>query len=278
MSAAPPTLHLACSSDRRYVAHSAAMIHSVLAQRGQLELEVHYLHGPDLPGDALAALAGMVSRLGGSFKPIEIADERVAALPTMAEISSAMWYRIFLPELLPEFDKVLYLDADTIAVDSLAPLWDVDLGDALVGAVTNVFQADHLGRAEYLGLAGPEVYFNSGVLLMNLAAMRLERSSEALRRYALANRERLDWPDQDALNVVLGERRLALAPRWNVMSSTLIFPRAAEVYGEQAFTEAVASPAIRHFEGPSFAKPWHPDSDRPMRELYFRHLAATPWG
>jgi lipopolysaccharide biosynthesis glycosyltransferase len=198
-------------------------------------------------------------------------------LPTVAEISSAMWYRVLLPELLPDLTKVLYLDADTIAVDSLAPLWETELDDHLLGAVTNVFQADHLGRPAELGLAGPEVYFNSGVLLMNLDAMRLEQSTERVRTYALANRGRLEWPDQDALNVVLGDRRLALAPRWNLMSSTMIFPWAPDVYGEAAFEEAVTNPAIRHFEGPSFAKPWHPDSDRPMRDLYFEHRRATPW-
>jgi lipopolysaccharide biosynthesis glycosyltransferase len=277
MTAEPPTLHLACAADRSYVAHSAAMIHSVLGRRGPLEVEVHYLHGPDLPHDALAAVAGMVDRLGGTFEPIEVADERIAGLPTMPEISAAMWYRIFLPELLPEVDKVLYLDADTIAVDSLAPLWAVELGEALIGAVTNVFQADHLGRPQYLGLAGPEVYFNSGVLLMNLAGMRSAGSSQELLRVSLANHDRLEWPDQDALNIVLGGRRLALAPRWNVMNSTLAFPWAAEVYGEPALAEAVVDPAIRHFEGPSHAKPWHLLSDVPMRKVYFEHRRQTPW-
>ncbi len=43
-------------------------------------------------------------------------------------VPSSLWYRIFLGELMPEVDRVLYLDADTIAVDSLAPLWATELG------------------------------------------------------------------------------------------------------------------------------------------------------
>ena len=68
-----------------------------------------------------------------------------------------MWYRIFLPELLPDVDRVLYLDVDTLAVDSLEPLWATDLGDAPGGAVTNVFMQDRDSRPrpEALGLPGP---------------------------------------------------------------------------------------------------------------------------
>ena len=73
-----------------------------------------------------------------------------------------MWYRIFLPELLPDVDRVLYLDADTIAVDSLAPLWEIDLDDSYLGAVTNVFQANHVHRPAELGLAGPRSTSTAG--------------------------------------------------------------------------------------------------------------------
>src|SRR5437879_3158835 len=78
------------------------------------------------------------------------------------------WYRIFLPELLPELDRVLYLDADVIVVDSLIPLWNVDLSEDYLAAVTNVFQAAHVHRPVELGLAGPRAYFNSGVMVLNL--------------------------------------------------------------------------------------------------------------
>lgn len=270
-------LELACAADRRYLGHSAAMIDSVLAHRGELACRIHFLHGPQLPVAAIERLAEMVAERGGTLQPIEIADERIAGLPTMTEISSAMWYRIYLAELLPDVAKVLYLDVDTLAMRSLAGLWEIELGDSYVGAVTNIFQADHFGRLEHLGLSGPEVYFNSGVLLMNLEALRRDRFADTLRAYALANVERLDWPDQDALNVVLGGRRLPLHPRFNVMNSTLLFESAADVYGAEALAEARREPVIRHFEGPAHSKPWHLLCDRPHRELYFEHRRRTPW-
>jgi lipopolysaccharide biosynthesis glycosyltransferase len=192
-------------------------------------------------------------------------------------VTSAMWYRIFLPELLADVDRVLYLDVDTIVLDSLEPLWVVDLADSYVGAVTNVFyMREHAQRAGQLGIE-PADYFNSGVVLMNLELMRRDDSSRALLDYATGHAPELAWPDQDALNVVLGKRRVALHPRWNCMNSVLQFPWAGDVLGADAVEEARARPAIRHFEGPTVNKPWLVGCESPLREVYFEHRSQTPW-
>jgi lipopolysaccharide biosynthesis glycosyltransferase len=143
--------------------------------------------------------------------------------------------------------------------------------------VTNVFyMRSHAQRPRELGIE-PADYFNSGVVLMNLEQMRRDGSSRALLDYAVAHAPELAWPDQDALNVVLGRRRVPLHPRWNCMNSVLMFPWAADVFGEEAVAEARARPAIRHFEGPTINKPWHYGSESPMREVYFEHRRQTPW-
>lgn len=269
-------LHVSCAAVGEYVKHSAVTIHSVLEQRGTLDVRVHYLHGPGFSRDTATALEEMVVNGGGAIDFHEIAAERVSRLPVVDRFTAAMWFRIFLPELLPGVARVLYLDSDTIAVDSLEPLWATDLSGAWLGAVTNVFQPNHVWRPAELGLAGPEVYFNSGVLLMNLDAMRRDRRSEALVRCATERGETLEWPDQDALNLVLGERRVGIHPRWNCMNS-LSFPGAAKVYGRRRTWQARRRPGIRHFEGPSTNKPWHVACDPASRELYARHRRATPW-
>ena len=166
-------LHVACAAEgQAYVAHSAVMLHSLLDHSDGLAIEVHYLHGPRFDRSDARLLRSMVEGGGGSIEFLEVPDADVAALPVTDQFTKAMWYRIFLPELLPQLDRVLYLDADTLIVDSLAPLWATDLEGAYLAAVTNVFQSNHVHRPAELGLAGPHVYFNSGVLLMNLADMR----------------------------------------------------------------------------------------------------------
>ncbi len=270
-------MQVSCAVEGGYVPHSAAMLDSVIEHSGGLEVHVHYLHGPDFTAESERLLRRMLADRGAHVTFHELADERVAGLPTVGFTGKATWYRLFLPELLPDIDRVLHLDADLIAVDTLLPLWETDLGDHYLAAVTNVFMDHHLHRPAQLGLEGPETYFNAGVLLMNLAALRADGQSDEMLDYARQNADRLEWRDQDTLNVMLGHRRLHLHPRWNCMNAVLNFPQSVDVFGAAAVDEARRNPAIRHFEGPAQNKPWHYLSDPGTREAYLRHRARTPW-
>jgi lipopolysaccharide biosynthesis glycosyltransferase len=272
-------IDVACAAEgSRYVAHSAAMLHSVIAANQGHDVHIHYLHGPEFPRHARERMRPWVTGLGASIEFILVPDNRLDGVPTRGFTRKATWYRVFLPEILPGRDRVLYLDSDLIVVDSLAPLFERDdLEGRYLGAVTNVLQHNDQGRPAELGLSGPEVYFNAGVLLMNLEAMRSDRSSRALISYARENAELIAFRDQDALNVVLGEGRLELHPRWNCMNAFYEFDHAGDVLGHEALAEAKDDPGIRHFEGPSLNKPWHYECAREMRELYAEHRAQTPW-
>lgn len=270
-------LDVSCAVQGAYVPHSAAMIRSLLTATPGHTVRVHYLHGPRLRPWTRRRLARFVAGLGGEVVFHRIADRAVGGLPVSGYFTAAMWYRILLPELLPGVGRVLYLDVDTLALDDVSPLWDVDLDGAYLGAVTNVFEHRFAGRPAELGLAGPEVYFNSGVLLLNLDEMRRGGAAERIRAVATERGDALLWPDQDALNVVLGERRVALHPRWNAMNSVFLFDWADEVFGAAAVAEARERPAIRHFEGPGPNKPWAADSFAPHRDAYATHRRATPW-
>ena len=271
------TFHVSCSVDA-YIPHSAALLSSVLDHRGDDELVVHYLHGPEFPRDATGRLAGMFRDVDGAELVFhEIEPERVAGLGAPDYFSTANWYRIFLPELVPEADRVLYVDTDAVLADELRLLMTTDLGDCYLGAVDNVRLPWLDDRAAQLGLPAGQRYFNSGVLLMNLAAMRRDDAAKAVLDYARAEGDRLYWVDQDALNVVLGDRRLSLHPRWNAMNAILAFPAGVEAFGAEAVEEARRRPGIRHWEGPATNKPWHYEFAFDDRELYFRYRAAGPW-
>ena len=271
-------LHVACAAEAsEYVAHTATMLSSLLAQHPHESVQVHWMHGPDLSTRDERRLQTMVDAAGGAISFLHVPDSRVEGLPTRDFTRKATWYRIFLPELEPDVDRVIYLDSDALVVDSLLPLWRTELADNYLAAVTNVFPPIYENRASELGLAGPDVYFNAGVLLMNLDAMRRDGCSEKLLDYGVANAERLVLRDQDVLNVVLGARRVPLHPRWNCMNAFFVYAWAADVFGADALEEAKRNPAVRHFEGPDQNKPWHLFADRELRALYLRHRRRTPW-
>ena len=85
------------------------------------------------------------------------------------------------------------------------------------------------------------------------------------------------WQDQDPFNLVFRGRWKRLHPRWNCQNSLFYFAHGAEIFGREVVREACRSPAILHFEGPSFVKPWHYLSKHPYRKQYLSYRRATPW-
>lgn len=271
-------IHVACTSDARYLPYCATMLRSVLKHSAGRPVVVHFLAAPDLDPRHCDALRRVTEGAGGEIRIHTIGDERVAGLPAMRGIRRLVWYRLFLPELLPETDRVLYLDADTLVVDAIDSLWDQDFGGKPLAAVPNVIEpAMRRSLLPALGLPPDAAYFNSGVMLMNLEQMRASRCHEQVLDHARRHGERLVWGDQDALNAVLCAQYRPLHPRWNCMNSLFFFPYSRDVFSASDLEAATRAPAILHFEGPGEVKPWHAQSTHPLKQTYLRELRATLW-
>jgi lipopolysaccharide biosynthesis glycosyltransferase len=268
-------LHVACGADENYLPHAATMLASLLDHHPPASVHAHFLHPADLAPELLARLERFVRGRGAQLTCHAFADDTIAGLPSWPGLRPVMWYRVMLPERLPHLDRVLYVDADAVVLDDLRPLWETPLGEAWLGAVTNVAPPLFADHPLTLGLPNRASYFNSGVMLLNLGRMRAANSARALLDYGRAHR--LKWWDQDALNIFFHRERLSLHPRWTSMNCVFLFPESCTVFGEQAVAEARTRPAIVHFEGPGPGKPWHYLSKHPYRERYLAYRAQTPW-
>ena len=270
-------LHVACGARRDYAPHSAAMLHSVVTSSPELDVTVHYLHGPDLRRRDLERLRRTAG--DAAFDAHEVPPERIAGLRGAEHIAATAWYRLLLGELLPDVARLLYLDVDTIAVRSLRELAELDLQGAYVAGVENVWAPWMTHFPAKLGLPAGQGYFNSGVLVMDLDRIRADGRDTEMLELARSGDERITWLDQDVLNAVLGHRRLTLEPRFNAMNSLEFFAEEADaVYGPEAAGRARREPIVRHFEGPGANKPWHRRCPYPDRALYSEHRRASAFG
>ncbi|MDQ6835582.1 MAG: glycosyltransferase family 8 protein [Actinomycetota bacterium] len=270
-------LHVACAVEgEAYLRHCATMLHSLLSHHPGAPIRIDCLHCGDNSPRSRARIADMVRAMGSELTFHQVSDHWVSGLPVNGFTGKATWYRISLDRLLPDADRVLFLDVDLLVRDSLAPLWAVPLQGAVVAAVTNVPPPEFRAYTERPELGGDR-YFNAGVLVIDLAQIRRDGVGDELRAFARANAARLQWRDQDALNEVLHGRRLPLHPRWNFMNSMAVYPQARDYFDQGELEKARRHPAIRHFEGPGLNKPWHLLCDPAMRRLYARHRAQTPW-
>lgn len=277
-------IRLACNSDAAYAPYAAAMLHSALVQTPQARFTVYYLQDPDFPEPARARIHQALARFGSRVELhfITVPDALVTGLPLFklmvrGAVRPVMWYRVFLPQLLPNVPKVLYLDCDTVVMDSLEPLWMTDLADRPIAAVSNPFVAEKAGKpwTEVCDLPCSEAYFNSGVMLMNLEYFRAHDISRRVVAHGLANADWVRFGDQDSLVSVLHAERLPLHPRWNLMRCIIMTGDARRLFGHAAVEQAIRHPGIVHFEGTT--KPWVDPTQHPYGRAYLRHAKRLPW-
>ena len=133
-----------------------------------------------------------------------------------AHFSRDIYSRYLLPQLLPTLDRVLYIDADTLVRGDILELYELDLKDSYLAAAKDIGiqKKQFRGYMQSLGLDSNN-YFNSGVLLMDLARMRANKKVEEL--FAVTSRygDNLQHPDQDAINIVFKNEILELPRKWN---------------------------------------------------------------
>jgi FkbM family methyltransferase len=251
------------------------MLHSLCSENSGEQFEVHFLHDQRDPTSKWDSLAQIADEFGAQWSPHGIAVDKLAGLPFAAGYGGyAASYRLLIPELLPDVNRVLYLDADTLILDRIRPLWDIELGDCCVAAVTNpLYRHMEWRLRDQLGMPDRRAYFNSGVMLLDLQGLRQRGLDRALVDYARDHSTHVQWPDQDVLNAVLWRHRLPLHPRWNATGSLWSLPRRDLPWAPEEITEARIFPAIAHFLGPYKAN--HFRNQHPRKAQYFQHLEMT---
>ena len=116
--------------------------------------------------------------------------------------------RIMLPELLPNLDKILYLDADILVTNDLKKLWDTNLGKYYAAMCDD---RSLVSRQKKIKIN--KEYYNSGVILMNAKLWRKGKVAEKIINYFKTEKYR--YPDQDAINTILKGNILRLDPKYN---------------------------------------------------------------
>jgi lipopolysaccharide biosynthesis glycosyltransferase len=270
-------IRVAMATDGRYVPWAATTILSIVDHEPPGSVEVNLIHAGTLDADVGRRLIEFGEHVGCDVRLHHVGPQRLSELPDLDRFGRVVWLRFLLPELLPAADRVLYLDADTFIAATIAPLWRHPLDGSPLAAVANVVEPTLAAHVSGLGLE-VRTFFNSGVLLMDLDAMRSEDIWGRVLSLVADRGERLVWPDQDALNILFRDRWMPLHPRWNVMNSFWTWPYLAnDVFGAEVVAQVKREPAIVHFEGPSLSKPWHFLSNHPWRASYRETLARTPW-
>ena len=177
--------------------------------------------------------------------------------------TNAIYYRIFIPSLLPQYKKILYLDSDLVFLDDISKLFETDLGDNVFGAVHEEAMSffDVFGEyaEEFLDVPRAE-YFNSGLLLINTEEYVRADVENKFINLMLKHKFEVA-PDQDYLNVICKGKVRHLDIGWNKTPIP-----------DKSFNDEDVK--IIHYK--LNFKPWHYDDVR-YQDAFWKYAKKTPF-
>jgi lipopolysaccharide biosynthesis glycosyltransferase len=188
-----------------------------------------------------------------------------------------------IPDLFPDYEKVIYLDGDMICQTDLADLYRVDLGNRLLASSRDILGTggyyrpkgfkERRYRDEVLKISNPDNYFIDGMLLINIAEFRKQFTVKKLLNFAVSR----EWKchDQDVLNVLCDGKTLILPMEWDFTEDD---DAAAYLPGylQKEYFEAKKAPKIIHFAAKA-KKPWENMVNVPFFELFWKYATRTPF-
>jgi lipopolysaccharide biosynthesis glycosyltransferase len=199
-----------------YCAVASALTHLNPARK----LDVKVLDG-GLSQSSRDTLSRLTDRIGGNVRlEFVTADASVFAAATLGPGQSHMTYcRMLLPHLV-NAPRLIYLDCDTLVFRDLSELFDLKLSPGKVLAAvrdseTLSLAQDSLVLAKTMNLPAKDVYFNCGVMLMNLDELRRQHFFESAVDFLNRWNGIYRFWDQSAINFLLHRQIEDLPEHWN---------------------------------------------------------------
>ena len=263
-------MNIVITVDDNYIRPALIMLES-LFEHNPAGTHIYLLHS-NVCEQNLMRLSEHVSRLGGEFTDIRVPGELFEGAKVNKYFTKEMYYRLLIPQLMPQEERALYLDPDIILFRSIEEFYRSDFEGHLMIAVP-----DYLGDVYYperkrnLGLDDRYHYINSGVILFNMPLMRQRFDMDDMFAFMQTCGLTMEFPDQDLINVYFRDR-IKYAPREYNFTT--------EYISTGDFVRYLFSPRYRrserrravivHYMGK--CKPWKPSYYYKFYCIYKSHL------
>ena len=256
-------ISISFSVSDNYSQHLAVVLTSVLVNNLSSRFVFHILHRNIT--EANQARIRELERMYGNgevrFHKIDASRfEKFPIPPELEHVTQEMYYRYILPEVLADEARTIYSDVDVLCVGDLRPLWEMDLKGNILAAVSEGEAGEFKKRL--MGLEGDAPYFYSGLLVMDLKAMRDGGYADKLMANTIKFAEKISWPDQDIINLTFRDRILQLGPEWDGINVRY-----------SPFRKGIA---IWHFPGYTM-KPWCNIWKNRTWPIYLKYLCKSPF-
>ncbi len=250
------TIPILFTFDQKLVLAAGVCITSLLDNAASTTFyDIYILHSPSCHFEEtlLARIPEFYPNCRITFRKVEGEFQGAYEIRGIPETA---YYRLVAPDLIPEYEKIIYSDVDVVFREDLSRFYDIELNDNYFAGVDNgvSLRPDMQKYVSSLGLDPEKGYFYSGNLIINSAQQRKDGMTDKFREYA-----KTDYYDQDMaiINLACNGRIFPLGPSFcltNNLYNLIVWQRdkMEQVYSKTEIEHALKS-GIVHYNG---AKPW----------------------
>lgn len=269
-------MHLLFISNDSYIPHVATALASIFENNKEMRFAIHLLV-TDISEEKRLKLTNFVAGYQSTLDIREVRPEQLEIdLSVCGKWGIFPSLKLYAGDFFPDVDRLLYMDADMICIGSLKGLQDVDISRYVIA-----MSPDEEGcwkHKERLEMPSSAFYGCAGLVYFNLKRWREEQWRQKCFAYFndSANRDIIQWGEQDVLNKVCMGHILPLPYEYNMFASYYVHHR--RVVPKEMMDQLQAhkdhAVVIHYIDA---CKPWHQDNLFPLRRYYWQYHRLTPW-
>lgn len=200
------------ATDHNFIMPTSVAIQSMLECSTDCSIDIFILHDKSLSEEDMMKMRSVTANFDATINFINMNEYFINGHYTH-QITVTAYYRLMIPWVVSQYDKVIYCDGDIIFKESISKLYEVEIENHLIGAVhkANYSLKEYKDHSISIGV-NPDNYINSEVLLINCSKFRLLNKKDELLNLA-CNKYR--FMDQDIINISCKDDILFLPERFN---------------------------------------------------------------
>ena len=276
------------------VVYSASDLYSSLAgisltsllENNKAEDQIHVIIMDNgISAENKEKLQRTAGKYGRDIRFIPLAESLSGITINLQKWNISTFGRLFEASSLPDVDKVIHVDCDTVVCDSLAELWKLDMSEAVIAGASDCLSDSYKTN---IGLSPEEIYINAGLLVINLKRIRELQLEERFLDYIEKNSGFLTYVDQEVLNACVPFREKRFLPlRYNSYSILHYLTyrelkrlrHVKHMFTEDEYREAIQRPAILHYTGCFLegTRPWIEGDKHPKKSRFEYYKGLSEW-
>ena len=263
-------MNILLTINKKYVKLVNILLNSIQLSNKDTKFDVYILHR-ELDIEDKNIIESGLDLNKFNIKMIKIDEEEVKNFPQYQKrYPKEIYFRLFATKYLPEnLDKILYLDSDTLVINKLDELYNMDFEGNFYIATTHVKKILRKINEVRLRIDDDVPYINTGVLLINLKELRKIDVQKEVCEFVENNSKKLMLPDQDIITALYGEKiKIVDALKYNLGDRDLNIYNLNHIKNPIGLKWVKENTVIIHYYGRN--KPWNKNYRGKLGVFYYR--------